>query len=39
MLGNGRPFVLEIFDPKRSESIGEAELKQMEKDINLNPDV
>jgi len=37
MLGNGRPFVLEILDPKKSYSVSEEKLKEMEKIINTNP--
>jgi len=37
MLGNGRPFVLEILDPKKSYSVSEDKLKEMEAIINTNP--
>jgi len=37
MLGNGRPFVLEILDPKKAYSNGEEQLKEMEKTVNTNP--
>ncbi|MDD4983348.1 MAG: tRNA pseudouridine(54/55) synthase Pus10 [Candidatus ainarchaeum sp.] len=35
MLGNGRPFVLELAEP-RKRSISKKELKDLEKKINLN---
>lgn len=39
MLGNGRPFVLELINPKFS-SLSESSLKELEKTINdQSPDV
>ena len=35
MLGNGRPFVLELIEP-RKRKISKTELKELEKKINLN---
>ena len=39
MLGFGRPFVLELIDPKRALSVQEPLLKEMEAKINESKDV
>ena len=39
MLGFGRPFVLELIDPKRALSVQEPLLKEMEAKINESNDV
>jgi len=39
MLGFGRPFVLEMIDPKRALSVQENLLKEMELKINESNDV
>ena len=39
MLGCGRPFVLELIDPKRAMTVQENHLKEMELKINESNDV
>lgn len=39
MLGFGRPFVLELVDPKRALTVQEHLLKEMEFKINQSNDV
>ncbi len=39
MLGNGRPFAIELVNPKRALSVKEEHLIEMEKRINESKDV
>lgn len=36
MLGNGRPFVMEVMDPRRVHSLKDSDLKRYEEELNAS---